>query len=406
MAAKLARGALVDHGAVPMKALHTSDWHVGKRIGRHDRSDEYREVIAEVAAIADDEAVDLVLHSGDLFDRPVPPVESLDIAFRGLVTLTDGGRRPVVVIAGNHDSPPLFEALAPFLRGQNIHLVGDIKRPDAGGVLDIETPGGRAVVSCFPFLREGRAFNVWEPAEEHYKHYADRLRAISEAYARHADGVAGTDAVTFLVAHFLVGGAKVHGHGAARGERELHMGEAYAATAEAIPPGPQYVALGHIHAPQPVPGARVPAEYAGSLLELDFGEAGEQKRVVVVEAEPGMPASTRSVDLSGGRRLVRATGEWGDLLTRDDLREAYLDLAVETAGPDPGLADRAREEFEYLVKVRADYPRAETERPSAELLTLDERYAAYLLERDGVEASDELLDTFRSVMEEAGYATA
>jgi exonuclease SbcD len=389
-----------------VKVLHTSDWHVGKRLGRYDRIDEFRNVIDEVGAIADAEDVDLVLHSGDLFDRPVPPIEALDVAFRGLVSLTGDGSRPVVVIAGNHDSPPLFEALAPFLRAEHIHLVGDIKRPDAGGVLDLDTANGRAVVSCFPFLREGRAFNVWEPVEEHYKKYADRLRAISEAYARHAESIAGNDAVTFLVSHFLVGGVKVHGHGAARGERELHMGEAYTATAEAIPPGPQYVALGHIHAPQSVPGAKVPAEYAGSLLELDFGEAGEQKRVVIVDAVPGRPATVRSIPLEGGRRLVRATGEWGDLLRRDDLREAYLDLVVETAGPDPGLADRAREEFDYLVKVRADYPRAETERPSTASLSLDERYAAYLIDRDGIEPDPALLEAFRVVMEEAGRASA
>ena len=88
-----------------MRALHTSDWHVGKRIGRFDRSDEYAEVIAEVVAIADREEVDLVLHSGDLFDRPMPPVPSLKMALDGLVALSAGGRRPVVAIAGNHDSP-------------------------------------------------------------------------------------------------------------------------------------------------------------------------------------------------------------------------------------------------------------------------------------------------------------
>ena len=81
------------------------------------------------------------------------------------------------------------------------------------------------------------------------------------------------------MAHFLVNGVRVD-RDAPRGERELHMGDAYAATPQAIPAGPQYVAMGHIHAPQKVPGAPVPAEYAGSLLALDFGEAGEQKRVV------------------------------------------------------------------------------------------------------------------------------
>ena len=388
-----------------MKALHTSDWHVGKRIGRYGRADEYREVIDEVASIAEGEGVDIVLHSGDLFDRPIPPVEALDIALSGLVRLSDKGRRPVVVIAGNHDSPQFFEALAPFLATLNIHLVGDIKKPDEGGVLALETAAGPAVVSCFPFLREGRVIDFVAEADEWYKHYADRLRLISEAYSRHAATVAGTDAVMFLLAHFLVGGSKVHGHGASRGERELHMGDAYAATSDAIPVGPQYVAMGHVHAPQPVPGATVPAEYAGSLLELDFGEAGEKKRVVIVDVEPGLPATRRSVELSGGRRLIRARGEWHELIARPDLGEAYLDLTVETAGPDPGLADRVHEEFDHVVKVAADYPRIDDETPERGHRSLEELYGDYYLAKEGVEAPGALLGAFGELLEEVGHAT-
>lgn len=382
-----------------MRALHTSDWHVGKRIGRFDRSDEYIEVIAEVVSIADREQVDLVLHSGDLFDRPMPPVPSLRIALDGLVALSDGGRRPVVAIAGNHDSAGLFETLAPFLAPNNVHLVGDIRRPEAGGVLDLATPGGRALVSCFPFLRAGRVIDFIAEADEWYKKYADRLGAIAAAYATHAESLAGTDAVTFLVSHFLVGGSKVHGHGAPRGERALHMGEAYAGTSDAIPAGPQYVAMGHIHAPQPVPGARVPAEYAGSLLELDFGEAGEQKRIVIVDVEPGLPAVVRSVPLSGGKRLVRAHGSWADLMARDDLRESYLDLTVETAGPDPGLADRVRDEFDHVVKVQADYPRAPDTPEDRPHRSLDEMFSDYLVQSEGVAPDSALLEAFREVME-------
>ena len=389
-----------------MKALHTSDWHVGKRIGRYDRSVEFADAIDEVVGIADQHAVDLVLHSGDVFDRPIPPVDALNIALDGLVRLSADGERPVVVIAGNHDSAGFFEALAPFLRKQNIHLIGEIKKPDEGGVLDIATPGGRAVVSCFPFLREGRAFHAWEPVDEHYKRYAQRLIAISEAYSAHATSIAGCDAVTFLMAHFLVGGAKVHGHGAPRGERELHMGETYATTSAAIPAGPQYVALGHIHAPQPVPGAKVPAEYAGSLLELDFGEAGEEKRVVMVDVEPGRPAVVTSMPLTAGRRLVRAKGTWQALLVRDDLAEAYLDLVVETAGPDPALAERARDEFDFVVKVQADYPRAESDGTVREGQTLDELYAAFHETRHGIPPADDVAAAFSQVMEEAGRASA
>jgi exonuclease SbcD len=389
-----------------VRVLHTSDWHIGKKLGRYDRSDEYRDVIGEIVEIADREAVDLVLHSGDLFDRPLPPIEALDLALDGLVRLSAGGERPVVVIAGNHDAPGLFEALAPFLRTANVYLVGTIKRPDDGGVLDLATPGGRAVVSCFPFLREGRAFEVWEPVEEHYKRYADRLRSISEAYSSYAVDLAGRDAVPFLVAHFLVGGAKVHGHGAPRGERELHMGEAYTATAEAIPPGPQYVALGHIHAPQHVPGAQVPAEYAGSILELDFGEAGEQKRVVLVDVEAGLPAAVRSVPLSVGRRLLRPDGTWEEILRTEGIYESYIDLTVQTAGPDPGLAERAFAEFDHLVKVHPEYPRPEREQQGRAGMTLSELFAAYYTAHEDAEVPDDLLAVFAEVLEEAAGASA
>ena len=389
-----------------MKILHTSDWHIGKRLGRYDRSDEYREVLSQVTVVADEEEVDAVLHSGDLFDRPFPTVEAMNIGLQGLVALSRKGTRPVVVIAGNHDSPGLFEALAPFLRHQNVHLVGEIKRPEEGGVLNLDTTSGPLVVSCFPFLREARAFHAWDPAAEHYKNYADRLSAISSAYAAYAEETASGNAVTVLLAHFLVGGAKVHGHGAPRGERELHMGEAYEANADAIPSGPQYVALGHIHAPQSVPGSRVPAEYAGSLLELDFGEAGEQKRVVVVDLDVGLPAVVRSIPITGGRRLARVTGEWGDVANRDDLREAYLDLTVETVGPDPGLAERALAEFDYVVKVRAEYPRIEIETHIREGMSLDSLYSLYYEDHHGAEPSDAVAAAFREIMEEAGYAAS
>ena len=125
--------------------------------------------------------------------------------------------------------------------------------------------------------------------------------------------------------------------GAPRGERELHMGAAYTAAEDAVPPSVGYVAMGHVHAPQPVPHANVPAEYAGSLLQLDFGEAGEDKRAVIVDIDPPAPAVVRSVPLRAGRPLVQASGTWDEIVARDDLDECYLDLTVLAEGPDAGL---------------------------------------------------------------------
>jgi DNA repair protein SbcD/Mre11 len=386
-----------------VRLLHTSDWHVGKRLDRHDRMDEYRRVIDEVVAIAGSEQVDAVVHSGDLFDRAVPPVEALRLGLDGLVRLADGGRRPVVVVAGNHDSPALFDTLAPFLEPFGVHLVGTIRPPDEGGILSLDTPSGRLHAACFPFLRAAQTVDFMARADQWYGAYADRVRRLTEAYSAALGEVSGDDDVAVLVAHFMVGGVKVR-TGIPRGERDLHIGEAYAATSQAVPTTVDYVALGHIHAPQPVPGAPVPAEYAGSLLQLDFGESGEEKRVVIVDAAPGAPASVRSVPLTGGKPLLRVEGRWEDIADRGDLDDAHLDLTVHTDGPDETLMDRVRERFPGVVKVRAEYERLTDDAPTTLGLTLEELYAAYHRRAHDDDPAPSLVELFREVAEEVADA--
>ena len=386
-----------------MKILHTSDWHIGKRLGRFDRMAEFHDVLGEVESIADRHAVDLVLVSGDVWDRPIPQMDAFALGLETLLRLAD--RRPVVIVAGNHDSADLFEALAPLLRPRGVHLIGDIKRPDEGALLGPDRLGVPAVVAGFPFLREGRVVDFMREAGEWYRAYADRVAAVTRAYNEALVAAAGADAVPILMAHFMVGGVKVD-RGAPRGERELHMGDAYTATPSSIPAGPQYVAMGHIHAPQRVPGAPVPAQYAGSLLALDFGEAGEEKRVVVVDAEPGRLATIESLPLTAGRPLVRVTGDWDSIEARsDELGGAFLDLTVKTSGTDLTLADRARDAFPFLVKVRAWRPEGERrERLVKGHRTWDELYADYYTREHAETAPEELLALFRDVLDEAADA--
>jgi DNA repair protein SbcD/Mre11 len=391
-----------------MRILHTGDWHIGKRLGRYERMDEFREVLAEVERIADDRNVDLVLVSGDIWDRPIPPMDALSLGLATLLHL--GERRPVVAVAGNHDSGDLFETLAPLLRPRGVHLVGHIKRPDSGGVLGPEELGVPAAVACFPFLREGRVVDFMKDTGKWYGEYAGRVQGICAGYNDELLKRTAADPtiVPLLVAHFMVSGVKIDRQ-APRGERELHMGDAYAATPQAIPAGPQYVAMGHIHAPQPVPSSPVPAEYAGSILPLDFGEAGERKRVVIVDAEPGHLAVTEPAELSSGRKLVRVTDTWEAIEGRaDELAGSFLDLTVMTTGTDMTLAERARETFPFVVKIRAHRPAMESkERRSKGHREWDELYADfYRREHAGEEPPDDLLTLLRDVLEESADATA
>jgi DNA repair protein SbcD/Mre11 len=391
-----------------MRILHTSDWHIGKRLGRFDRMDEFRQVLAEVERIADENSADLVLVSGDIWDRPIPPMDALSLGLQTLLNLA--ATRPVVAVAGNHDSADLFEALAPLLRPRGVHLVGRIKRPTEGGVLGPEQLGIDAAVACFPFLREGRVVDFMKEAGHWYGEYAERVAAICAGYSEALAAITSENpaVLPILVAHFLVSGVKVD-RSAPRGERELHMGDAYAATSVAIPPGPQYVAMGHIHAPQPVPGAPVPAQYAGSLLALDFGEAGERKRVVMVDAEPGKLAVPHSIELKSGRALVRVSDTWDAIEARAaELADAYLDLSVLTGGTDMTLAERARETFPFAVRVRAHRP-TDRSQPTQAKGHRDwvELYADYFKqEHPGQEPPQELIGALREILEETFDAPA
>src|SRR5688500_4361574 len=107
-----------------MRILHTADWHLGRRLAGRSRHDEQIAVLDEICRIADDENVDVVVVAGDVFDAFVPPAEAEALFYSTMTRLADSGRRAVVVIAGNHDSPDRLIAADPYARSLGISTLG------------------------------------------------------------------------------------------------------------------------------------------------------------------------------------------------------------------------------------------------------------------------------------------
>lgn len=380
-----------------MKILHTSDWHVGRTIRGRSRAQEHRAVLAEIARVAADEAVDLVVVAGDLFDTAAPTPDAERIVYRALLDLAESGAH-VVVIAGNHDHPRRLEAVRPLLHLTRVHTAARLARPDDGGVIDVTTGSGEvARVALLPFLSQRAIVQADEvmalDADEHAASYAARCREVVAALT--SGFSEGT--VNLLVAHLTVVGGQLGG-----GERAAHTIFDYHVPAQVFPATAHYVALGHLHRPQRLAGA-CPIWYSGSPLHLDFGEAPGEKVVLVVDASPGTPAATRRVPLTEGRRLRTLRGTLEQLTALDDLGDDHLRILLDEP-PRPGLADEARARFPNAVDVAL----AESERgPAADggwsLTSLqrspDELFAAYLTERG---ADDRALRTlFHELLEEA-----
>jgi exonuclease SbcD len=382
-----------------LRILHTADWHVGKKLGREERKDT-EGALNEIVDIARDREVDAVLVAGDLFDRATPPLDSLNLVLGTLLQLAKTGAK-VVAIPGNHDSPELFRVLAPLLEPFGVHLVHKPLEPDQGGIVSVTSRDGKTTmrVACVPFIHESSVIDLMGVAEEGYKDYADRIRKVTSYYARWMVDHPQKDTVDVLMAHFMVHKAIPSGT-----ERELHIGEAYMAAADAIPTDLKYAALGHIHLAQEVPGSSIPARFSGGLLQLDFGEAGIDKSVCIVDLEPGMkPARVDQAPVTSGRTLTKVTGTIDELRARaGELGDSFLHVTVKTTGPEPGLADEIRSFLPHALQIHADYPRVEAERIEREGRSLTQIYGDYWLARKGTEAPPEYSKAFSALMDEVG----
>ena len=385
-----------------LKILHTADWHVGKMLRGRSRAEEHRAVLSEIVAVAEREAIDLVLVAGDQFDRAVPTPESERIVYDALLQLARIAH--VVVIAGNHDNPKRLDALRELLKLANVTTAAFVLPPARDGVLQHTTKSGEtAYIALFPFQSKRGIVKVEalmaDDPDDHQKTYSDRCRRIATALCKEF----GDDTINLVLAHLTVVGAAEGG-----GERRAHIFDYYV-PADIFPLSAHYVALGHIHKPQMI-GGKCPIWYAGSPFALDFGETHGEHCVLVVEAEVGKPARVERVHLSAGRALRTIKGRAHELAalagtTGDD----YLRVVVEES-PTPGLAEDIRESFPHAVDVIVEAPEHEgTASDTVDPATLrgdpGALFRSYLDERGIVDAElaklfDELLEEYYAPVEE------
>src|SRR5260370_27017322 len=169
------------------------------------------------------------------------------------------------------------------------------------------------------------------PEETWYAAYEER---IGQMCVKLTDTFSSST-INILRGHLYVSGSQTSGS-----EREIHVAQPYAVSPQRFPASAHYIGLGHLHRPQEVM-APSPCRYAGSPLQLDFGEQGQEKRVVLIEAHTGKSARLESIPLSSGRRLRAVAGTLEELEeSASNFGQDYLHVTVYTTGRVPGIADR------------------------------------------------------------------
>jgi len=300
-----------------MKILHTADWHLGKRLDRFSRLEEQVLVMEEIVQIADEQNVDLILIAGDLFDNFNPGVEAIELFYKTLKRLSLNGKRPVIAISGNHDSPNLIDAPDPLARECGIILIGHPKATvqpfelehfkiskSAEGFIEMELQHQNFPIRILhtPYANEIRLREYFGEDKE-----AELNNVLAEHWKKNADYFCDENGVNLLMTHLYMNkkGAPILEE--PEGEKPIKIGNADLVFSDIIPPQIQYTALGHLHGFQNIGTDEKPVIYSSSPLSYSFSEAGQTKYVSIIDIKPNQQVSFEKIALQNGKKLVRKT---------------------------------------------------------------------------------------------------
>lgn len=340
------------HGieSVAMKILHTSDWHLGRSLYGRKRYAEFAAFLDWLVQTIEDENIDALLVAGDVFDTSTPGHLAQELYYRFLFRVSRSCCRHVVVIAGNHDSPSFLNAPKELLRALNVHVVGAMTENPEDEVICLSDSGSQdaAVICAVPYLRD-RDIRMVEPGEtiddknlklvEGLKAHYEKVVKIAEhrqeqIMAQSSIQNPQSPIPIIAMGHlFTAGGRTVDGDGV----RELYVGSLAHVEEAVFPLAIDYLALGHLHVPQAV-GTSEHIRYSGSPIPMGYGEAAQQKSVVISAFGVGLSKpKIRLLPVPCFQPLVRIVGSLDDIHAKvEDLKkkESTAWLEIEYTGSD------------------------------------------------------------------------
>ena len=342
-----------------MRILHTSDWHIGHRLYERRRIEEHRQFLDWLLTTLQENAVDVLLVAGDIFDTALPSSEATDLYYRFLFQLYDETHAHAVITAGNHDSPIHLAAPQEFLRMGRIHVIGLASEP-AECVVTLPFKNPSVAIAAVPYLSESELSHIsFETEPERADRYRERLKVFyRQCIERMPPGVP-----KILMGHLFVHGGRV-----GDSERNIQIGGATAMQISDFPDDVAYVALGHLHRPHAISGASYPVQYAGSPLPLRFNEANYAKKVYLLDVPASGDVRVEEIEVPIFKVLRTVAGnldEVGLMAMSPEWDGKYIQVQLKLEQPEVGISDRIREMFHQhggeVLSVKVELP-ARTER--------------------------------------------
>ncbi|WP_216595570.1 exonuclease SbcCD subunit D C-terminal domain-containing protein [Myxosarcina sp. GI1] len=313
---------------------------------------------------------------------------------------------PAVVIAGNHDSANRIDGIAKLVAHVGVRALGRPCKASQGGVIKLDTRNGRLCVAAMPFASERRllkAEELWEKSDsQQQQNYKKVVSYLFEQLVQSFE----ENCVNVIMAHLTVQSAKL-----SHSEVDFYTKGAYSLSEGSIPSVAQYVALGHIHKPQQIPNA-APTYYSGSLIQVDFGEAEEEKGFNLVTVEPNRPAKVEFKVIPCHKPLkVLYCNEnnLDEILTAHRQHPGYLKVIVEMETQQMGLGDRVRRICPQTLIIQPKYTKTAVERQTESIdyqtFNPTEEFARYYQEQSAKNLEPAVKRAFNDLYQELSDAS-
>ncbi len=325
-----------------MKILHTSDWHIGKRLYDRDTENEHQQFFDWMIETINQKKVDLLLVSGDIFDIAYPSNSSLQLYYRTLTRIANSYCKHVIITGGNHDSVSTMNAPRQILEMLQMHVVGGVTDDLKDEIIEIrnENEQTELVVCAVPFLRDRdiRKSVPGETIDEKNKQMRDGIIAHYQQLANEVSLFHEQKIPIIAMGHLFMAGAST-----SDSEREIYIGNLEKLTNTNFPDIFDYVALGHIHRPQKIGGSET-IRYSGSPIPLSFSERNDTKEIVLLDFQNNKLQNIESLHVPVFRKLMQIKGTLAKIILKlesvaeDD--NTWYEIFVQEKEYDPTVIQR------------------------------------------------------------------
>lgn len=380
-----------------MKFLHLGDLHLGKSLMGMDLIDDQKYILDEILKMAEDGSADAVIMAGDIYDRPVPSEEAVNLFDAFIRKLAEKGIS-AFIISGNHDSDDRLNFGSSLFESSGIYIASRFDGRLYHRTMRDEY--GDVNIYLLPFVKASQVRHFYPDAE--IGTYDDAVRTVIE----NADIDPGVRNI--IVSHQFVtgsGGARPQNAGS-EGLAVQNVGMVdeigYSCFADF-----DYAALGHIHSPQRV--GREAVRYSGSPLKYSLSEANNDKSVPFVTLGAKGDVDIKILPLRPRRDLRHLTGKLDVLLDPDNITDTddYIYVTLTDENPIDGAIGIVRNYYPNTVHL--DYRNSHTrEIEQDDFETADDQRSFEELAGDfyrqlyGREMNDSEKKMLREAAEEAG----